>query len=994
MVGMKLFSTGVALLSTFMSTTLAVDADLKSNVAVYYGQGANQLRLSHFCQETSLDIINLGFINVFPKEVGDWPGSNFGNQCDGTYYNNSLLLAGCHQIWEDIPVCKAMGKTVLLSLGGSSADPVVMSHEVAEWFADFLWYSFGPYNASAVEQGFPRPFQNNSVDGFDFDIESDGGHGYGSMIDRLRDHYTNYPEYQFYISGAPQCPIPDLQLSYAIQNSHFDFIWVQFYNTFACSARAFVDGLSTFNFASWVDVIQASANPDAKLYIGLPAGEAAANAGYYLDETEVWPLVSEYIQSYPETFGGIMLWEATASENNLDARGLTYAEQMKEILYHFAPPPPRPTPTPTPTLTITRTVVPIPAQTSSSVPSSSLVVSVSSVPTVEHSSTSASPSANPHSSSAPVSGSTTASASTHSTTSSSFVAQSSSATRSASATRSSVIIPSGFTASSSTSTPSGSTSSSSLVKPSGSATPSGSALPSGSVTHSATPSGAVTHSSSVTPSGSATRSGIVVPSGSTASHSTLTTSGAVRPSSSVTPSGSSSSYSSIHRSSSVTPSGSATHSGHPSSFIKPSSSKVPTGSQSASLVSTGKPTVSTSQPHLSSVQSSSSVTPVSPSALPTSSASQGVTESSTRTLTRTRTPVPSRTPITRTTKSKSTDVPSSILNSSIPVASQSYSHVATTSSDVSTATSSGANWSSTFTSSESTFSTGAPGSGSSSTETGAVQPSGGEGASQTATITASPSITSAPTSSSAETITTVIVTSYTDICPTGFTTIWTTITTYVCPEATATASVTNPPSGASPTTATVPEGWTTTVTVCTQCAATPTTVTLTLPITTPSAEVTTVAQLTETETWTTTVSFCESCGPTGSSVTLTVPYTAPASLETGSSTGPSAISPGQGHGEGSGPGASKTPVHWSSSVIPGRPTSTALIPGVGAIKTSSHAPSFVFHPSTTSTIGGASGTATSTPGSTAPAYNAAGSRSDMINFFSVAFAVVLSALLM
>ncbi|KAJ5709004.1 hypothetical protein N7493_010338 [Penicillium malachiteum] len=934
MVGMKLFSTGVALLSTFMSTTLAVDADLKSNVAVYYGQGANQLRLSHFCQETSLDIINLGFINVFPEEVGDWPGSNFGNQCDGTYYADSLLLAGCHQIWEDIPVCKAMGKTILLSLGGSSADPGVMSHEVAEWFADFLWYSFGPYNASAVEQGFPRPFQNNSVDGFDFDIESDGGHGYGSMIDRLRDHYTNYPEHQFYISGAPQCPIPDLQLSYAIQNSHFDFIWVQFYNTFACSARAFVEGLTTFNFASWVDVIQASANPDAKLYIGLPAGEAAANAGYYLDETEVWPLISEYIQSYPDTFGGIMLWEATASENNLDARGLTYAEQMKEILYHFAPPPPRPTPTPTPTLTITRTVVPIPAHTSSSVPSSSSVVSVSSLPTVEHSSTSASPSANPHSSSAIVSGSATASASTHTTTPSSSVAQ----------------------------------------------------------------------SSSVTPSGSATRSGIVVPSGSAASHSLLTPSGSVHSSSSVTPSGSLSSSSSIHHSSSVTPSGSATtsgypvssgsatRSGHPSSFIKPSSSNVATGSLSVPLVPTGKPTVSASQPHSSSVQSSSSVTPVSPSTLPTSSTSQGVTESSTRTLTRTRTPVPSRTPITRTTKSKSTDVPSSSLNSSTPVASPSSSNVATTSSDVSTATSSGANWGSTLTSGESTFSTGATGSSSSSTETGSVQPSGDEGASQTATITASPSITSAPTSSSAETITTVIVTSYTDICPTGFTTIWTTITTYVCPEATATASVTNPPSGASPTTATVPEGWTTTVTVCTQCAATPTTVTLTLPITTPSAEATTVAQSTETETWTTTVSFCESCGPTGSSVTLTVPYTAPASWETGTSTGPSGVSPGQG--EGSGPGASKTPVHWSSSVIPGRPTSTALIPGVGAIKTSTHAPSFVFHPSTTSTIGGASGTATSTPGSTAPAYNAAGSRSDMINFFSVAFAVVLSALLM
>ncbi|KAJ5109367.1 CAZyme family GH18 [Penicillium angulare] len=177
MVGVKVFAGAAALMSSFLSASLALDVDLQSNVAVYYGQGANQPRLSHFCQETSMDIINLGFINVFPAEVGDWPGSNFGNQCDGTVYEGTELLKGCHQIWEDIPVCKAYGKTVLLSIGGDSAKPGDMSDEVAEWFADFLWYSFGPYNVSAVAEGFPRPFELNVLDGFDFDIESDGPNG-------------------------------------------------------------------------------------------------------------------------------------------------------------------------------------------------------------------------------------------------------------------------------------------------------------------------------------------------------------------------------------------------------------------------------------------------------------------------------------------------------------------------------------------------------------------------------------------------------------------------------------------------------------------------------------------------------------------------------------------------------------------------------------------------------------------------------------------------
>lgn len=124
-----------------------------------------------------MDIINIGFINVFPEAVGEWPGSNFGNQCDGNVYENTELLSGCHQIWDDIPVCKELGKTVMLSLGGETAYQTIPSDEVAEWFADFLWYSFGPPGQNS---SFPRPFHDNQVDGFDFDIEHNGGYGKAS----------------------------------------------------------------------------------------------------------------------------------------------------------------------------------------------------------------------------------------------------------------------------------------------------------------------------------------------------------------------------------------------------------------------------------------------------------------------------------------------------------------------------------------------------------------------------------------------------------------------------------------------------------------------------------------------------------------------------------------------------------------------------------------------------------------------------------------------
>lgn len=48
------------------------------SVAVYWGQGNAQIPLSEVCQDPSVDIVNLAFVNVFPKEIGDYPGTNFG----------------------------------------------------------------------------------------------------------------------------------------------------------------------------------------------------------------------------------------------------------------------------------------------------------------------------------------------------------------------------------------------------------------------------------------------------------------------------------------------------------------------------------------------------------------------------------------------------------------------------------------------------------------------------------------------------------------------------------------------------------------------------------------------------------------------------------------------------------------------------------------------------------------------------------------------------
>jgi chitinase len=231
-----------------------------------------------------VDIVNLAFVNVYPDQgTGGWPGTNFGNACSGTVYSHGTvktqLQDSCPGIEPGIAVCQAAGKKVLLSIGGGFPhDGYLKDATSAKFFADFLWGAFGPYDQTWVDNGGPRPFGHASVDGFDFDIESTfvtppvdsagipASFGYDLMINELRDLYQLNGG-TFYISGAPQCLLPDGHLSDAIANSWFDFIFVQLYNTPVCSARAAVSGTSTFPLTSWKNIPKK--NPNAMIYMGL-----------------------------------------------------------------------------------------------------------------------------------------------------------------------------------------------------------------------------------------------------------------------------------------------------------------------------------------------------------------------------------------------------------------------------------------------------------------------------------------------------------------------------------------------------------------------------------------------------------------------------------------------------------------------------------------------------------------------------------------------------
>lgn len=70
----------------------------------------------------SLDILNPGFVNVFPDQgILEIPGSNSGDQCDGLALGiggvSMQFLIGCHQLAKDTPVG---GKQVFVFNGDES----------------------------------------------------------------------------------------------------------------------------------------------------------------------------------------------------------------------------------------------------------------------------------------------------------------------------------------------------------------------------------------------------------------------------------------------------------------------------------------------------------------------------------------------------------------------------------------------------------------------------------------------------------------------------------------------------------------------------------------------------------------------------------------------------------------------------------------------------------------------------------------------------------
>jgi chitinase len=190
----------------------------------------------------------------------------------------------------------------MLSLGGDSYNEGgFTSADLATAGANKIWAEFGPVQSGS---GALRPFGSAVLDGFDFDFEANVSN-MAVFATRLRTLFSAAGGKKYFLSAAPQCPIPDWYNKDILDNVPLDFVNVQFYNNY-CGATSYVSGSTTqnnFNFAAWDSWAKASKNAAVKILLGVPANTGAAGSGY-LPASSLANVI-RYSAQY-SSFGGVM----------------------------------------------------------------------------------------------------------------------------------------------------------------------------------------------------------------------------------------------------------------------------------------------------------------------------------------------------------------------------------------------------------------------------------------------------------------------------------------------------------------------------------------------------------------------------------------------------------------------------------------------------------------------------------------------------------------
>ncbi|TKA70909.1 hypothetical protein B0A55_07481 [Friedmanniomyces simplex] len=309
-------------------TVYTFHPNARDNVAVYYGQSPNTTAggLTALCQSSNVDIVVLAFVNDFFAGNG-YPAVNFGPACDPPNEAQSTKapsLLSCPRLATEIETCQHIGKPVLVSLGGYTANTSFASNAQATKFAGTLWNLFGAGN----ETPGLRPFGPELVvDGFDIDNENHHTIFYNTFVTALRSHMTHDNSKDYYISAAPQCLIPDESIP--LQAMHqADFVWVQFYNNPSCNLNS--TGFQS-SFEAWSKLLaNSTAEHKPRLYIGGGAAEPAGT-GYVVGQ-DLREHTDQARNTQAKNLGGMMLWDGTMGTENVDRHGYGYLHYAKPAM--------------------------------------------------------------------------------------------------------------------------------------------------------------------------------------------------------------------------------------------------------------------------------------------------------------------------------------------------------------------------------------------------------------------------------------------------------------------------------------------------------------------------------------------------------------------------------------------------------------------------------------------------------------------------------------
>ncbi|KAI9893895.1 MAG: hypothetical protein M1814_005448 [Vezdaea aestivalis] len=298
------------------------------NLAVYHGQTPNTAAttLTAQCLDVNVDIVMLSALSTFNWASSNYPSINFGALCPAMTSQQKFLapgLSNCSQLVPQIQACQAVGKKVLLSIGGRAAGGNISlsSANAANIAATQLWNLFG---AGTGEDWRLRPFGNLTLDGFDI-APSNSQPAYLEVLGQvLKQLYTTDPSKSYYLSSSPSCPIPDPSIPTALQQI-CDWLFIQFFNSPSCN-------LNSAGFAE--NFIQHTRdmgwglgdNTSAPmLYVGAIAWLGSAQTGY-----TSWRRLNNVIGGVRGYygFGGMMLWDGAEGHGN-SWNGTDYVQTAK-----------------------------------------------------------------------------------------------------------------------------------------------------------------------------------------------------------------------------------------------------------------------------------------------------------------------------------------------------------------------------------------------------------------------------------------------------------------------------------------------------------------------------------------------------------------------------------------------------------------------------------------------------------------------------------------